>query len=398
MFKRGSLSQTYSAQYLKPWVNGTTTSYTKTIGVANAASTIGSSILYNWYDPARFTYFGGAMVGSSGTSQNYAFNSTEQSASDRTLGQFVEFDFSGSVFEVAQQVLGANASASMIVFVNGIKQTQFAEVTATTNTTNDVFLIKFDFGTAVSRKITLYIDHGFRGIYSTVAPTASTRARNGKVMVVLSDSWAAGANSGAITHNFPLELALLTGHDEVVVLSQSGTGWKNDSLNTNGYGTARSPFGSHHRLTPLMQHKPSTILFAGSVNDVSIPGYDTTTNLDVTSAINRLLPNLPITTQVFIAGGQYVNLYTKPSYTPLDSQIGIGIANSAYPNRIKQIICTDTNTTSGTPWLTGTGTTAATAGDGNSDIYVTSDKKHLVAAGQYFWASQLANRMISFGV
>ena len=64
----GSGAPSFSANFLQPWVPGTIAAYTKTLGTANAATTIAGGTLHNWYDAGKFTFFGGSKSGSSGTS------------------------------------------------------------------------------------------------------------------------------------------------------------------------------------------------------------------------------------------------------------------------------------------------------------------------------------------
>lgn len=406
---QGGGAPTYGAAYLQPWVPGTVAAYTKTLGTANAGSTIGSSTLNNWYDAGKFTFFGGAKAGSSGTSAGYAYNPTEPSASDIYLAQFVEFVFTGSVFEVAHQIPTASSYPGIKMFVNGQMQTQYAEQTSIgTNAANDVYLVKFDFGSAATRTITLWIDYGFKGIYATVAPTASTRQRNGKRLVILGHSWTAGQNcgsggasiAGTVVDNFPLELALETGHDEVVVLGEPGTGWFNDGANTQLMTAARTPYNSTRRLAAVVEHNPSTLLIFGGVNDLAVSGFGTNVNTKVTQALNALLPNISQYSKIFICGGEYANLYAKANYQTEDNQIATGIANCSAPSRVQQICMTSDNTPNGTQWLTGTGNTNAPAGDGGTcDTYEDSSQKHINKMGHYWMvSSNLGPRMNSLGV
>lgn len=393
-------------------------SLSSTVATAEAMTSVAVPVsgttLHNWYDSGAFTIWGGAKAGSSGTSAGYAYNPSEPSASDIYVPQLIEWTMTlaaGGSFTVAQQLPTASAYAATKLFINGTMQTQYGEVTANGSAlANDIYLTTYTIPNAGSYTFTLWMDWGFKGIYSTVAPTASLRVRNGKRLVICADSWYNGGNAGiggativgSIVDNNCLETALQTGHDEVIVLAEPGTGWVCDGTNVSTIGVmtnARTPFNATRRMQAIIEHNPSTVIAIGSVNDIPVATYNTITNTRVTQWINYVVPQLSPYTTVFIGGGQYQNLYGKASFTPIDTQITLGITNSSYASRIKQIVCTSDNTTTGTPWLTGTGNTSAPAGDGgNSDIYLNSDRKHLNRVGQYAWSTWLAGRMISLGV
>jgi len=346
-----------------------------------------SMAFYHSADPACFTYFGGGKAATSGVSQLYSINSTCPSASDNNFPQFIEFDYTARYFEVIQQALSSNSSCGFTLFVDGVRQDRLGTICGPTSATNDIYVTPVDLGSTGSKKVTIYIDNGFVGIFGSVAPTLSTRERNGKVLAIVSDSWACGANAGGIVRNWPLEVMLQTGHDDLINLSEAGTGWMNDSLGTELYSGSREQYGSVKRCSAIA--RPTTLIYAGSVNDVSMASYNTVLNTRVTRGINRALSGCPANMKTYVFGGQYVNLYAKASYTPLDTQIASGIAASSYAARVKFLACTSDYTMTGTPWLTGTGTEAAVAGDGNSDLYVTSDHRHLNAEGQLWWVSKI---------
>jgi lysophospholipase L1-like esterase len=394
-----STTATFAPQFLKPWVPGTTSPYTRTVGTANAGSSISGSTLYSAVtNPGLYNFWGGSGAGAIWSDNTCVYNVTEASQADNYLGFMVEFDFTGSTFELVQKFpQGSSTYGGSICWVNGVKSTQYEELTSSTNATSDVFYIQYNFGTAATRRITLAVDYAFVGIAATVAPTRTNRSRNIRRMAFITDSWGAGPNAQGVLHNYPLEVALQTGHDEYILSGQSGTGWFNDGSNTNTYNKTRSPYDSARRLQEIIACNPTTILISGSVNDIVISGYDTGLTAKATTALNTLIGELPYT-NIFVLGGQYVNLRSKPQYTPIDTELTAAIAACSNPSRVTQLIATSDNTVNGTPWLTGTGDTAAPAGDGgNSDIYVNSDHLHLNAAGQYFWATNIATRMNSFG-
>jgi len=387
----------------------------KTVASTLACATpsqISGGTFYDWSQRNVYTYFGGSGCKQPGTSQAYVHNVTEPSSQDIYLPQFIEFQYTGQAFEVAHRVVPATAYSGMKVWINGILQTQFAEVTnAGTNLANDVFLVKFDMGSAATRTITLWIDNAFVGVYATVAPTASTRVRNGKKMVYITDSWGGGQNAnpytaptatvGTTCDNYPLQVALATGHDELILLGEPNTGWMNDGLSDSPplWNSARTPFGGT-RMIPATEHSPATVVIAGSVNDIVVTGYNSTLNTYVTDALNYILRNVSQYTNIFAIGGQWgANLYTNPQYSPIDSQITIGVANCSAPGRVKQIVCTSNNTIGGTAWLTGTGNTAAPAGSGNCDTYLNSSQKHINNLGHdVLWSANIAAQMNAMGV
>jgi hypothetical protein len=391
-------------------------SQTSTVGtaeamVATAGSSIAGATFYPWYQPNCFTYFGGASSGADGLGHAYSYNLTEPSAADQYLPQFIETTFTGTSFEVAQEIIPGNNPGGMVIFIGqwngttpptqGIKLTKYAMPSSLgTNNAGDIFLRKITLP-AGTYTVTVYASMGFVGLYTAGTISASTRQRNGNVLGVFGDSYIGGFNPGTggsvvigdVCDNYPLELMLQTNHDEVILFGEPGTGWMNDGSNTQLFTAARTPYYSARRLASLIGNRCTTIHIAGSGNDIVISGYDTQSNTHVTQFLNALCEQVGQYTRIFVAGGQRWNLNSTPQWTPIDTQIAAGIANVTNPRNIEinQIICTSDGTTSGTPWINGTGTTAVPAGDGNADTYCQADHKHDNQQAHFdIWAPKFA--------
>lgn len=153
---------------------------------------------------------------------------------------------------------------------------------------------------------------------------------------------------------------------EPMLNGSGGTGY----LATNGSHLA---FAS--RLPNIIAAAPDVIVFAGGIND-SAAGLQAAATACF-SSVRAALPK----TRIYAIGPW------APSTGSAVSQAAKGAAISA--------ACAATgaryidNLTD--PWITGSGKVTALAGDGNADLYVSSDGVHVNADGSYYIGTRVAN-------
>jgi hypothetical protein len=187
-------------------------------------------------------------------------------------------------------------------------------------------------------------------------------------------------------------LSTLTGF-RVWNMAEGGTGYVNDGTGVAasggiGYpGHLSSPYGSARRIATIAAAPIDALLVNGSLNDRS---WSANTQRDALHAflddVAEVRPDLPIvlvTLEPLSFFGARDQDY--PQYRALNANFAPEAAE--HPNVVGVI---DPYTAD---WITGTGSTAQPAGDGNADQYVGSDGIHLNGAGQAYYQGRIAEEL-----
>jgi peptidoglycan hydrolase-like protein with peptidoglycan-binding domain/lysophospholipase L1-like esterase len=339
-----------------------------TIGAAGAGSQISGSVLTP-YTNSAFTYWGGT-IGSN--IYNTAKLNLSDGSSDHDLGFYVEFNTTANDFELPLYPY-LNAGGYRM-WVDGVPLTTLVQVYATSSTDNVPNLIRFTFPSSKQRTIRLLTDAGgFGGIYqaSGFSVTSNPHTIN-KTLVVVGDSWTGGANAGTYANDYPFQLADNLGYDNVVALGEPSTGY----LSNSGI-SSRGTFASSTRIAQVVAQNPTAILVLGSINDLGQPGNISTQALSMYAQLKAALPSVPVA----VVGSQYPTQFDPANYAYLDSFIQPAAASSTNVTGFVSLSgsiggpvgCNETNP----------------SGSNNCGLYITSDNRHLNAAGQYYLANYL---------
>ncbi|GAA3516732.1 hypothetical protein GCM10022234_09970 [Aeromicrobium panaciterrae] len=184
-------------------------------------------------------------------------------------------------------------------------------------------------------------------------------------------------------------LSTLTGF-RVWNMAEGGTGYVNDGSGVAasggvGYpGYLTSPFGSARRLASVTSAPIDALLVSGSINDVHFSPDAQRTALDkLLDDVAVARPGLPVVL-VTLEPVSYPGVadQTDPRFRALNDSFD-GVAER-HPNVVGVI------DPYAADWLTGTGSTAHPAGDGNQDQYVGADGVHLNAAGHTYYQGRIA--------
>ena len=169
-------------------------------------------------------------------------------------------------------------------------------------------------------------------------------------------------------------------------VTASHLGWLayNMGLSATGYvsrGTYPTADMASRATNSIIPYNPDVIVVALGVNDYnqSIPAVQA----QATVLINTIRTLLPIT-PIFVLGPWYTIAATGATLTALAAGIKAGVLAPMTGNVwfIDNIAA---------KWQTGTGSTGATAGDGNGDFYMGTTPPHPGDAGHLFLGRMLAN-------
>jgi lysophospholipase L1-like esterase len=224
-------------------------------------------------------------------------------------------------------------------------------------------------------KMTAATTWRYRVLYAPATATISPTGLRPVQLAVLGDSWIEGGGTQlTYVDTVALRLGRLLGVGEVYPAGQGGTGYV-----ANGGGGNKGPYTDSRRLDALVASGVSDVVVFGSANDD--PLDPPTVGAAVTTVLSRLATDLP-SARVHVVLPQPTSATATASAGHVANVAAVRQAAQAAPN-VDAIIDT-------TSWLTGTGTAAAPVGDGNRDLFLSSDSVHMTAAGIAYYAQRLA--------
>jgi lysophospholipase L1-like esterase len=338
------------------------------------------------YDPPNGT---GPFNYSGGVPRTSGFGGVEMVAATYDTGSFrtnvtARLETVVDAIKVEFQFWCFQAAARFRVIVDG-QYVSLAETTpASVNNTSYVVL---DFTAAGGRKIRRVAIESYQIIYGsvmTVGPTATMQKPGGvaRKMCVISDSWGVG-NASTILNCFPQVLGDYLGIANVENNGVPATGY----LANNG--------GAN--LTARQRIVPDVVPFAPDILLITMGFNDATSNTTALQALQNevaltlqtirqqpVLANIAIIVCPF--GGNHSNVVSYPTEAAI--QAGVTASGSPFTYFIPTV-----NGPNGA-WMTGTGNTSAPAGNGNCDIYISSDGTHPNDAGHAYLASRLYDEIM----
>jgi lysophospholipase L1-like esterase len=255
-----------------------------------------------------------------------------------------------------------------------------------TSGANSFIRLTWGDGSAANRRMRVYEIEGlssfvFGGIKaSALYPPAPAPAVDGLTGIVHGDSFVGGTGSlGASTYpSMGSQIALLLGQPNCTNAAVGGTGFIN---NLNG---TRNSFIQRVQ-ADVIARAPDFIVEMGGINDEGLNGGSAATIQAAVSAwLDAVIGALP-NVMIFMTGPMTPG---TPSPARLAVRDGKKAAAALYPNNVVFIDNLAEN------WVTGSGRTGATKGDGNAD-WVTggtdgSDPTHPADAGHGYLAMRTA--------
>jgi hypothetical protein len=152
-------------------------------------------------------------------------------------------------------------------------------------------------------------------------------------------------------------------------------------------------FGNPARFNLMVASNPDVVMVAGGgINDRNVPGITVAIEqaaiCTYLAQVRAALPNAII----FVIGCEGGGL--GPSANLFTMELAANQAVAAFNDPLCVFI-PQCSTSAEKAWMSGTGTTAATNGTGNSDIYIGPDAIHPVQAGCLYFAQLSANGIIN---
>jgi lysophospholipase L1-like esterase len=276
--------------------------------------------------------------------------------------------------KVEFQLFVQSASQSQFrVIVDG----QYVSLTPTGFSGTAFFYVVLDFTAAGGRKVRNIIIEGYQiqfGSALAVGPTATLQKPGGPVkkMYVLGDSFLVGTLT-TILNSLTGVLADYLGIKNV---------WNGGVPGTGYLATTPPAFTGRQRIPDIVDCAPDLLLILLGYNDVSLSVTALQAEVALTLRTIRAQPvlaNMPIICCPF--GGSHATALSGPT----EAAIQAGVADARVP--FSYFIPT-VNGPNG-PWMTGTGNTGAPAGNGNCDLYISTDNVHPNDAGHAYLAARL---------
>lgn len=357
---------------------------TVTVGAANAATAIASSVLVAASN-AAFRFYGGT-AGDDPLNVGYIMPAGV-TPSDDSDPLIVDFSYTGTEFEFLVKTASAPATTQQYrMLVDGEEESGWR--TGPAYAANAAYLIKITFAGSATRRIELEF-HGMRfgGVRREAGGTVAVSAVDlGPTVIVIGDSWTRSA--GAV-RTLARTMGLLLHWYDVRPSGLVGTGWL-------------APGGSvkfRDRLIPdVIAHAPDILIVIGSINDSTRRYVGATLEREALALIEETKAALP-DTLIVLAGvpwtgywwwDQLVAPNVAPSHATILAQIENerdGLESAATRGGADLFIDM-------VPWITGSGTVGDPQGDGNADLYVAADGVHPTTTDGYdYFGAQLADAL-----
>jgi lysophospholipase L1-like esterase len=321
---------------------------------------------------------------------NQFFNNINGAANGPVAGYTsyeTEFYLSGTSLAIVTENL---VNSDYQVFVDDQPLSQAWSTFGTATPT--LFYIEVIFASSRVRRIRVIM--GVNSLIGFYLPGSSAiwPAQPRKRVAVISDSYGTGPTStseGAIlAGNLCGELAVRGGL-EVWNLSQGSTGVVNNAGGTNG----ETVWGSTSRMAALGAiPRPDIILIFGGGDDSNFATYPEAATLAahtaLWNAINTAFPTIPLVVAGIESGSP--SGFVTADMTQLNTDMKtLALANPAVTKFVDM---------RSVPWITGTGNLGSPVGDGNADLFMSSDAVHPSHAGYGYYADRLLYNMESVPV
>lgn len=278
--------------------------------------------------------------------------------------------------------------------VNGKRVTDLPQSTGGI-TLGSRHLLSFDFSgdRSVKRICLEFATVPFGGIYVPKTSTLWKPQPYLDKVIVLGDSIAGGStmNTGSSQGSWVARLAEMMGWDDIWNSSIGGTGYVAD----NPDGT---PNTFLDRIgIDVTAYKPKKIIIFGGYNDSAENQATVLANARAVAAnINAVVPTAtvamsgPWSPDGPASAGLTNTNNTLKSVAAENEWIFIDQINGdVYKGNLRLV--------DSSPWITGTGNTSATTGEGNSDFYVGSDNVHPNDAGHKYIADRMYRALLAAG-
>ncbi len=286
-----------------------------------------------------------------------------------------------------QVVANGGSAPNAQFYVNGVPLTLAYGSTASLS--SSVYFWNFVFATKAVRQITFEIVSplSFFGVITLDATSKvwAPSLANSFRMAICGSSYISGSAQHPVTQSLgwgALTAKLLNCVDY----------WQDSFGAGTGYSTV-NPYIYPSRVLSLLQYNPDVVVVAGGgINDRNVvgitSGIEQTNVLTYLQTVRAALPNAII----MVIGSEAGAVGPSNAIFQMEAAMAAAVVQFADP---WCFFIPQSSTSAEKAWMSGTGTTAATNGSGNSDVYIGADGIHPVQAGCLYYAQQSANGIIT---
>lgn len=215
--------------------------------------------------------------------------------------------------------------------------------------------------------------------YEPAAPIAAPLSAAGPRVLIAGDSFTGAAGAASQLDGYALVLSRVMKWFDLIPSAIGGTGYLTD----NGAGSPSLTT----RLDGDIARNADIFVFAMGINDQGRGRTSAEIIAAAAACWDRVIAGNP-RTQVVVLGPWWPRSGTTTQIVELDAGFRAEAKKRGLP-----FISPLTE-----KWITGSGTTAAPAGDGNADIYISADGTHPSTAGHRYLAMRLAGWLLSLAI
>lgn len=284
----------------------------------------------------------------------------------------IEFDFDGQAFEIN---CTANSGVRFRVWVDN--QPSAATPQSLPSTTSAPAFVKVDFGSRAYRRVTLEMTNYFelRGINVAATDSVWSPTQQSPRFMWVGDSYGDGVQATDRTQAMPITIGRLLGFLDI---------WTQSAVASTGFiATAGSPAAVAYPAridADVVPYSPDVVVLAGTINDRPYVGTNAI-GPAVTSSINKLKAITP-RPQIVVTSPLYVGTPDAATLTVRDEvKAAADAAKVPFIDALSPV------------WFRGAGRVGAPQGDGNADLYRSSDGTHPNQAGYDVFARLLAGQI-----
>lgn len=318
----------------------------------------------------RITYWGGPAIASKTTGGFGQMWSPSTSLSYVAgLPFFHEYGYDGAALVIRAGI--DSGKQKWYLWVDGrLAATSKTPYSATAGVQD----ITITWATARPRVITFLSAWGVHKITldSAMRTVWKVSRKKGRKLAIVGDSW--GKSEGDALAGWGYQAALSLGYSDIVISTQGGTGY----YATGTAGQGRRSFSGRFA-DEVLAYGFDDLIVNGSINDLpaALPGVS---RADVIAGIKSFYDAVFAANpkaRVWTFGCQYIDPTKTANYAAMDVEI------SGVVSQFKNL-----KLFSSSGWMTGTGKSGTTVGDGNRDLYRSSDGDHCTDAGYTYWAGR----------
>lgn len=341
--------------------------------------------------------WGPSTLGSGGYAPNHVTSGQGQASNGYRVGAKGAgkgFFFDGQVFEVCVDGAMTAVRFAATDLATGLRQwVQAADHVPATGGNSHV---KVDLGSRANRIVECFFASsanwprlfGFNFMRTdTVLPLPSFA--DDPRMAVLGDSYVAGASPDHIRAIAAYVCAETLGVRNPILNGVGGTGYLNNNATAKTFGERIAAGDFDVARIGAMD----LVAMIGSVNDalsVNAAYTDAAYQAAVTNAVGAAMTAQPGAI-ILVSGPQFTRNFQTGASRYAACAAGVAAAVSAAGETSGRVRYLDTSPTAGLDaWQTGTGTTAATVGDGSNDFFGAADGVHPNALGNANYGRRMA--------